>query len=113
MNKDLVAFQKYFKDYQNKFGLNGYKIFYEYEPLIDCYAEIVRGNGNMAVTVRLNSLSTKEDLKERSLKDSAKHEALHLLLWKLERQARERYVSEHELDLTSEELVITLEELID
>ena len=37
MNKDFVAFQKYFKEYQQKFGLNGYKVFFEYTPLVDCY----------------------------------------------------------------------------
>lgn len=112
MNKDFVAFQKYFKEYQQKFGLNGYKVFFEYTPLTDSYADITRVDNNMVVTVRLNSTSTKKDLKERSLKQSAKHEALHLLLWKLERMARERYVSEIELDLISEELVIILEGVI-
>lgn len=33
MNKDFADFQKYFKEYQRKFGLMGYKIYFR-EDLI-------------------------------------------------------------------------------
>jgi len=43
---------------------------------------------------------------------SAKHEAIHLLLCRLENNAKWRYISKEEVDEAVEELVVKLEELI-
>ena len=49
----------------------------------------------------------------KDIKRSAKHEALHLLLQRLEHRAQCRYVAEEEIYEAVEELVFKLEELID
>ncbi len=67
---------------------------------------------DMVATVRLNSSLSAEDKSIRSVKQTAKHEALHLLLFRLEHRAYSRYVLEEEIYETVEGLVFRLEGLI-
>lgn len=109
---DFEIFKKEFTKWQNRFGLSGWKIFFYHVELKDCYANITPDVENMVATVRLNSKVVKGD-KYRDVKKSAKHEALHLLIMKLEACGRWRYVNEDEITESSEELVHKLEGLID
>jgi len=111
MIKDFTAFRKYFQEYRKLFGLTGYKIYFKYEPL-DSFASIVINRKQMVATVRLNSQLEKEDKLFKDIKLSAKHEALHLLVGRLEGNARYRYSSENEIYEAVEELVVKLGELI-
>jgi len=113
MNKDFELFQKEFKKWQVKFGLTGYSVYFRYEELDGSFASIDVKQEAMVATVRLNS-KPDDDVKQfKDIKRSAKHEALHLLINKLEARGRERYVSPPEIYEASEELVVKLEELID
>jgi len=113
LNKDFIKFQKYFKEYQQRFGLTGYKVYFKYEPLESSFADITTGENNMVVTVRLNSKLPDKDKPFKDIKGAAKHEALHLLINRLEHRARCRYLGEEEIDEAMEELVVKLEGLID
>ena len=66
----------------------------------------------MNATVRLNSKLPDKDKPFKDIKKTAKHEALHLLLMRLENCARARYLIEDEIDESIEELVYKLEDLI-
>jgi len=112
MKDDFKNFQKYFKEYQQKFGLTGYRIYFKYEPL-DSFAEITVGQNDMVATVTLNSDLPSRDKPHKDIRQSAKHEALHLLLSRLEHRACTRYLIEYELDESVEELVFKLEDLIE
>ena len=110
MNKDFSTFKKYFKKYQQLFGLTGYKVYFKHEPLDGCYADITVDE--RVATVRLNnSLPSKHD-PFRDVKQSAKHEAIHLLIHRLQHLARCRYLFVDDIDEATEELVFKLEDLI-
>lgn len=111
-NKDFKLFQEEFKKWQYQFGLTGYKVYFKYEPLEDSFANIATTQGERIATVRLNSDLPDKDKPHKNIKQSAKHEALHLLLDRLEQKARYRYSSENEIHEAIEELVYKLEELI-
>ncbi|MFA6307069.1 MAG: hypothetical protein WC639_04670 [Patescibacteria group bacterium] len=110
MNKDFKLFQSEFKKWQQKFGLTGYKVYFEYTPLKGCFAQYELDQYNMVATVRLNSDDKNNPDKHVAL--SAKHEAIHLLIGKLDHLSRSRYIQPEETDEAVEELVFKLEELI-
>jgi len=112
MNKDFELFQSEFKKWQQRFGLTGYKVYFKYEPLEESFADIKINQGSMVATVRLNSELPDKDKPHRDIKRSAKHEALHLLVGRLEQDGRYRYSSENEICEATEELVFRLEDLI-
>ncbi|MCJ7458357.1 MAG: hypothetical protein MUP17_05140 [candidate division Zixibacteria bacterium] len=112
MNKDFALFQSEFKKWQKLFGLTGYKVYFKYEPLDSSYASISVNQDSMVATVRLNSKVSDEARPYKDVKESAKHEAIHLLIGKLEEYGHYRYSSKHEIDEASEELTVKLESLI-
>ena len=112
MTKDFKLFQKLFKEYQGKFGLGGYRIYFKFKPLAHGFAEMTVNQITMVATVTLNSDLSDEDKPYRDIKQSAKHEAIHLLLWRLDDRASSRYVMQDEIYETTEELVFKLEDLI-
>ncbi len=111
-NTDFELFQAEFKKWQKRFGLTGYNIYFSYEPLGTAFASIKVSQGDMAATVRLNSKLLNENKPFKGIKLTAKHEALHLLLGRLEQNGRYRYASEEEIYESAEELVHRLEGLI-
>lgn len=111
-DNDMELFQEEFKRYQKLFGLTGYKVYFKYELLEDGFADISINQGLMVVAVRLNSKLPDTDIPFKDVKRSAKHEAIHLLLGRLEENARWRYASEHEIYESTEELVFKLEDLL-
>ena len=109
---DFELFQKEFKKWQQKFSLTGYKVYFKYEPLDNCFAYIKINQGEMVATVRLNSNLPDKDKPFKDIKRSAKHEAIHLLVGRLEQNARYRYSSENEIYEAVEELAFKLEGLV-
>ena len=111
MTKDFELFQSEFKKWQNRFGLTGYKVYFKYEP-IDSFASISINLAEMVATVRLNSKLPDKDEPHKDIKQSAKHEALHLLIGRLDENGRYRFTTSGEIYESAEELVIKLEDLI-
>jgi len=111
MSKDFELFQSEFKKWQVKFGLTGYKVYFKHEPL-DSFADIRINQGDMVATIGFNSDLPDKDKPFLDVKCSAKHEALHLLIGRLEMAGHYRYSSEHEIWEASEELVHRLEGLL-
>jgi len=109
-NKDFTLFKKTFEHYQKLFGLGGYKVYFKYEPLEGCYASISTNQEDMVTTVSLDS--SDKDKKFRNVKQSAKHEALHLLLHRIEDIGENRFARKGELYEACEEAVHKLENLI-
>lgn len=112
MNKDFELFQAEFKRWQKLFGLTGYRVYFKCEPLDDSFANISISQGHMVATVTLNSKIPAKDRPFEDVGQSAKHEALHLLIGRLDQDGRYRYSSEGEIYEAAEELVFKLENLI-
>ena len=110
---DFKLFQKLFKEWQKKFGLTGYKVYFKHGLLEGCFASITVNQRDMVATIGLNSIPTSNpDGGGGSIEQSAKHEAIHLLLFKLEHMACNRWSQEEEIYEAVEELVFKLEDLI-
>ena len=109
---EFTEFQRYFKEYQQRFGLTGYSVFFKYEPLGECFASIAVNQHDMVATVTLNSELPEGNKPFRDIKRDVRHEALHLLLFRLEHLASCRYIAEDELYEAVEELVNKMEVLI-
>ena len=109
---DFSDYKKYFKEYQKRFGLNGWNIFFKHEPLDNAFADIDIGLSEMSAVTRLNSKLPTEDKPFNNIRTNAKHEALHLLIGRLSQNARYRYATKEEIAETIEELVNKLVGLI-
>ena len=109
---DFEKFQKYFTHYQKLFGLTGYKVYFKHESLEEDFANITIAHMDAVATVRLNSVLQGKDVAHKDIKRSARHEALHLLLGRIEGIAKRRYSTADELYEACEEAVHRLEELI-
>ncbi len=112
MNKDFTEFKECFKEWQLKFGLTGYKVYFRYEPLGEKFGQLIYEIGSSVVTVCLNSKLPQKDKQFKDVKRTAKHEAMHLLVLRLEMNGKCRFTTEAEIDEAGEGLVIRLEGLI-
>ena len=111
-NTEFETFKREFTKWQHRFGLTGYKVYFKYEPIDRCFANISINQGEMVATVRLNSKTSDDSKPHKDIKRIAKHEAIHLLVGRLEQDGRYRYSSESEIYEAAEELVFRLEDLI-
>jgi hypothetical protein len=110
--EEFQTFQSEFTKWQNSFGLNGYKVYFKHEPSDDSFADISIAQDEMCATARLNSKLPEKDIPHADVEASAKHEAIHLLLGRLEERGRDRYIRADEIYEATEELVRRLEHLI-
>jgi len=109
---DFLLFQQYFTEYQKIFGLNGYRVYFLSEPLGESFADICIDQQEMVATVRFNSKLSKKDRVHLDIRQTAEHEAVHLLVGRLEKRARDRYTSPDEIYEATEELVRRIEGLV-
>lgn len=112
MIDDFELFQQEFKKWQERFGLGGYKVYFRLKPKDGVYANIVMDQESMVATVTLSTKLDKDALVDKDIYKTAKHEAIHLLLFRLVNLAWGRFVRKEEIDATEEELVNKLTELI-
>ncbi len=112
VNKDFELFKKEFTKYQKLFGLTGYQVYFKHEPLGEYFASMNIDLTNMVATVRLNSKLEDKSKPFKDIKRSAKHEAIHLLIGRVEHNGRTRYIASDEIYESVEELVVRLEGLI-
>ena len=112
MSNEFNKFKKVFKEYQALFGLNGYKVYFKYEPLGKDFASCRIDILGRVVTISLASNTSKEDRKLCGVEENAKHEALHLLLGRLSALAYSRCIFQSEIEEAEEEIVRHLEKLI-
>ena len=109
---DFADFKRYFKEYQRKFGLAGYRVYFKRQPMDGYFAEISYRQNEMVATVKLNPKLKAAGTGWKDIKGHAKHEALHLLVARLSHLAATRFVVEEQIDEAEEELINKLEGLI-
>ena len=112
MKSEFKRFQQTFTAYQEKFGLNGYRVYFKEAALSNCMANILVNQDGAVVNVSLNNITSPDENINKDIPLSAKHEAIHLLLARFADTAESRYVSQEEVNRAEEELVRRLEKLI-
>jgi hypothetical protein len=82
--KQFEEFKKEFRYWQQKLNCNDYKIYFFHKRLSSAYADIYIDESNKVATVDYSSFLGKDSVKEDpGPQFHAKHEAIHLLLYKL------------------------------
>jgi hypothetical protein len=112
--KSFESFKKYCREYQKEFGLMHYTLYFE---LGECEGFAHNNVGDMYVaTITLNHKYNKEDYAdsthEECLKDTARHEMLHVIIGKLYYLAFRRHASSSEILSADEEAVSIMENLL-
>ncbi len=107
-SRDFEIFKREFKKWQTRFGLNGYKVYFRYEDT-DCFADITTTQQDMVATARLDN----KRHPDKDVRSSAKHEAIHLLINRLEQMAYSRFLGNNDITEATEELVRRLETVIE
>ena len=103
-------FKKCFLEYADRFGLLGWDIGYKIEDLGDTLLASLTYRANERVgTLRLNTSMPKGD---DDIRETAKHEAVHLLLGEYDHIASCRFCSPEELIRANEEVTVKLTKLI-
>ncbi len=111
--KDFERFKKEFLRWVEKLGLKDYRFTFYHKMLNNDYAKIDINESGKNVCVFLTNQINKFDIEGwESPELHAKHEAIHVLLFKLEHLGRQRYVSPGEFDDESEALVRVLEKVL-
>ena len=109
---EFEQFQAYFKEYQQRFGLNGYELYFKHEPIEGGFAGIRVDLSDMVAVVTFASNISKKEKAIHDIKQSAQHEAIHLLLMRLTLLAKYRYTTKDEIYEAVKEVEHKLEGLI-
>ena len=114
--RNFDYFKKRCEYWLAKFGLNGWKIRYEFKS-IGANANMIANGNKHIVTIGLDTeIDFDEFIKtmtlEEYLDELAKHECLHVLLARYTNIAEARYCNEEEIVAAEEEIVIKLIGLI-
>jgi len=104
----LEGFKRDFIKYQKLLGLTGWDVSFTIKELPTSLAQIHYVGLDCMAEVFLNSTLPSRT----SLRKTAKHEAIHLLLARYDYLASARHVSADELSQANEEIVVKLTELI-
>ena len=112
--KHLKFFKKECDKWIKRFELNNFKVHYFLEDLDGCYAEIsINLKGFVASVYLSNDINTSDAETVYSIiKESAKHEMIHLLLAKLGVMSRSREYTAQDCLEAEEEIVRKLEKII-
>lgn len=107
-------FQKAFLYWQERLGLTQYRVSFTHEFDPKHYAEITIQQLDKSVTVLLTTeLTGLSADSQESPEDHAKHEAIHLLLSRLEFLGSCRYIEGTDLKEEAEAIVVTLEKVLE
>lgn len=111
--QDFETFKAEFLRWQALFGLTDFRITFVHEKVDGCFADI--HVGEHVATVRLSSYlpNDKPTLADHDPKKHARHEAIHLLTWKLYRLAGSRHVTVSDLEEEWEALTRRVEYALD
>ena len=109
--KQFKEFCAEFTRLQMKMGLNGYKVYFLHTALDGCFANITCDQRQVVATVRLTTTVSDDDAAFFNPIAHAKHEAIHLLVHRLEERARQRYITTDEIYEATEELVRRIEQI--
>ncbi len=110
--RDFEIFKREFTKYQKLLGLTGIQVRFSHVDLDGSFAVIIKDYGEYIATVKLNKTVPPEQAHHVTVRLCAKHEAIHLLLMRLEGEGKYRYATEESIDEAAEETVHRLENVI-
>ena len=110
--KDFEIFKREFRKYQKLLGLTGIQVYFAHEPLDGDSAQLLMRHSDYNATACLNSELSEGQGPYKDVKGWGKHEAIHLLLMRLQGEAEYRYSTEESIHEAVEETVHRLESVI-
>ena len=110
--KDFEIFKKECLRLQKEWGLSGWHIYFAFKPLGDRLAQTKAMLLGRKAEMTLSSEIPDDVYGVDNPLLSAKHEMLHLLLWRLSANAYSRFINKEELEEAEEETVIRLTQII-
>ena len=105
--RDFNIFKQEFMRLVHKLSLNHYDIFFTHKKDEENYASIIVDESNKKAYVNLTTYITDDDLVGYDVKNHARHEAIHLLLYRLAWLGDKRYTRKEEL-MEEEESIVRL-----
>lgn len=108
----LDVFKKEFVKWQEVLGLKDWNIFFDKREIEDGFAAINTDANGRVATVTLNSILRKEDIPDFNPKLHAKHEAIHLLLARLESLGNRRFITVTDIQEEAEAITRKLEKIL-
>jgi len=105
-------FKKTFLRYVKILGLTDYQVYFKHEYIQEAFATLENYEPGKIITVKMTTELYGFDAKVFNPVTSAKHEAVHLLLARIQYLAGNRYVTESSIDEEIEGLVRKLEVLL-
>ncbi len=109
---DFKDFQNAFMQYVELLNLRDWRITFTRKPLNDCFAELLSDPEGCCATASLSTEIDDGAKRHFNAAASGKHEAIHLLLVKLQHLAQSRFVSESQISTETERLVRILEKAL-
>ena len=110
--RDFEMFKREFTKYQKLFGLAGITVRFKFKSVDAGFACVDVKYRDMIAVVTLTSDSVDWSSRSGGVRGSARHEAIHLLLMRLEGEAIYRYATENSIYEALEETVHRLEAVI-
>ncbi len=113
--KDFEAFVGFCEEYRGKWGLFGWKVFYDHSEDLGCYASTTTELRNRTLRIELNKDWPDEErpVTDTALRQTARHEMLHALLARMYALSYTRWAADSEIDEASEEAVRLIENALD
>lgn len=110
--REFERFKRAFGVWKLRMGFPEYELGFEHKDTEDAIAYVdINVSGCTAIVSLNNKIGYRDDV-DGWLEDTAKHEAIHVLLGRLVHIAKSRFVSEEEIDRENERITRILEGLI-
>ena len=110
--KQFAEFKREFKRQAARLGLQGCDVVFSFEPLEDSFASCASDSEGAVATIALNSEVPEEHFQDLNVPQHAIHEALELLLARIEVLAQSRNFNKYEWDCEKHRVIRTLEKLL-
>jgi hypothetical protein len=106
-------FRKEFQRWQGLLGLTQYRVYFEHKPLNGAWARLYVQEQDKVATATLTTEVARADVgSDDGPEAHAKHEAIHLLLHRMEFLGQERYTASDEIHDEAEAIVNRLERVL-
>jgi len=106
---DFELFKNKCQSWIEFFGLHGWRVFYNFEEIKDCFGDCTCFLSGRVCTIRLNSKIHKDDFAELDLRRTAFHEVLEILFSRIRSINNARYVSDDEMEEEIHNIIRILE----
>ena len=110
--KEFTIFKKECLRLQKQWGLSGWQVYFKFKPLKDNFAETDANLESRKATITLSSQLPSDEYRTRNTRETAMHEMLHVLLWRVSALGFARWVTKVELEEAEHELIQQLLKII-